>query len=180
MECRHQCDCAAGASCDPGTGVCLCPPGSHGSRCQEGECSLHSVGGAVCHVLCSSPQPPYSLPSHHTLSCQVEASQWIGARQTCGANSASTRVYATTVPPVTASPGHVCAPQGTRDPPAARGVLRAHTAASVCRSVAASKRLPATTKQAPACVPRATREHTVRTVSATSAGICWTGLNSWV
>ena len=34
--CGNECQCGNGVSCDPFTGVCRCPPGVSGSRCQSG------------------------------------------------------------------------------------------------------------------------------------------------
>lgn len=36
LDCRGVCDCAAGASCDPVSGSCLCPAGRQGPRCAQG------------------------------------------------------------------------------------------------------------------------------------------------
>lgn len=41
MECRYQCDCDKGATCDPATGVCSCPPGKHGHHCSRSEWCLN-------------------------------------------------------------------------------------------------------------------------------------------
>lgn len=35
-DCQQHCDCARGAACDPATGHCHCPVGLRGPRCQEG------------------------------------------------------------------------------------------------------------------------------------------------
>lgn len=43
--CAHVCRCGPGATCDPVTGTCTCPPGRTGAHCELGECPRpHSHG----------------------------------------------------------------------------------------------------------------------------------------
>lgn len=43
-SCAHLCNCGQGATCDPVTGNCTCPPGRTGAHCEHGECRLAALG----------------------------------------------------------------------------------------------------------------------------------------
>lgn len=49
-NCSFACKCKNGASCDPVSGSCRCPPGVRGDLCQDGE-MLHLFQTRLCVVL---------------------------------------------------------------------------------------------------------------------------------
>lgn len=51
MDCRQYCDCANDVDCDSVTGVCQCPLGLHGTRCELSGCQA-GFWGPQCDRLC--------------------------------------------------------------------------------------------------------------------------------
>ncbi|KAK8375640.1 hypothetical protein O3P69_008444 [Scylla paramamosain] len=83
-ECRHQCGCGTGATCDPATGACLCPPDKYGLHCSKDKsfsfsrflrmsvrhlcvCPPGSTG-IMCQDRC--PDETYSFGCQHSCPCQ--------------------------------------------------------------------------------------------------------------
>ncbi|XP_031435687.1 multiple epidermal growth factor-like domains protein 11 [Clupea harengus] len=49
LAAQLQCDCGNGASCQPSTGHCVCPPGYQGTRCEK-ECDQGRFGQSCSQV----------------------------------------------------------------------------------------------------------------------------------
>ncbi|VDH99984.1 Hypothetical predicted protein, partial [Mytilus galloprovincialis] len=101
-NCKAQCRCYNGATCDRITGQCTCAPGYKGERCDpgSGKCSKCSSGwtGPLCNETC--PAPYYGdgcqkicycknggLCNHKTGVCQCQAGytgQYCGTKCTKG------------------------------------------------------------------------------------------------
>lgn len=61
-DCQQHCDCAHGAACDPATGHCHCPVGLRGHRCQEGLVPPNPPPPTVSQSRLAQPWCPCPVP----------------------------------------------------------------------------------------------------------------------